>query len=247
MTGVSVNSRLGWIHEFQSQRCSCKDWNYSLDSSVRRLGTADFASERFSLRTGDFDPEMPNRERAEKIEVGPRQRDEETHWYSWSFRVNDEYEDCVVEPDPSKAISGDTTFAQFLQEPGSRDEHDPSVMFGKKRDGAFRMRILPTFHHRNGVSIPQRDLISDEDFRGRWHDLVIQARWSSSNGFIKVWVNGSQEIEFSGQTCFTGGGDLYHKYGLYRPTHRENPDVSVWYAHLRRGDTRLHVDRHLLR
>jgi hypothetical protein len=239
-----MTTKLGWIHQYQGNRCPRNSWNYSLDASIRRRGAGDFASEKFSLRSGDVDFDDKTRERAEKIEVGPKQKEGETHWYSWSFRVADTFQDCVVEADPGRAVSGDTTLAQFHQEPGSRTEHDPPVMFGKMRgSSAFRMRILPTFYHRLRQHIPERILIADEVFRGRWHDLLIQAYWSSSEGFIKVWVNGGNEIEYRGPTCLAGGGDVYHKYGLYRPAHPSNADVSVWYADLRRGDARHHVER----
>lgn len=239
-----MTTRLGWAHQYQSDRCPCNIWNYSLDTSVRRSGAEDFASERFTLKAGDLDRRDSTRERAEKIETGLKQKDGETHWYSWSFRVDEKYEDCVVDPDPVKAISGDTTFAQFHQERGNRTADDPLVMFGKKKGGPFRMRIMPTVHHRQRQRIPERVLIRDEDFRGQWHDLLIQARWSSTGGFIKVWVDRGGEIAYCGPTFLDGGGDVYHKYGLYRPAHPANPDVSVWYAHLRRGDSREHVERH---
>ena len=235
----------GWLHRYQDALCRTNPWNYSVDPEVRRDGPADFPAERFHLKHGDLEKlQNPVRERAEKTQWLDFQQDGDRGWYGWSFFVDRTFSDTPLAPNASTGNSGDVTMSQFHQEAGDRASHDPLVMFGKQgRGGPFQMRILPTFHFRAGRRPPARTLIEDASFRGRWHDLVVEAKWSSARGFVRVWVDDAEEpVEFEGQTCQASGG-IYHKYGLYRFSDAANPDMSVWFSHLRRGDRREHVDR----
>ena len=48
----------------------------------------------------------------------------------------------------------------------------------------------------NDLMIP-----NDEDFKGKWLDFVVHAKWSKKdNGFIHVWVNGNKRHEYHGVT-----------------------------------------------
>ncbi len=54
------------------------------------------------------------------------------------------------------------------------------------------------------------------NFRGKWLDIVVHAKWSHSNeGRFKFWVNGKLISDYKGKTlwCYKG---IYFKYGVYR-------------------------------
>jgi len=44
-------------------------------------------------------------------------------------------------------------------------------------------------------------LASERDLRGRWHDVVVEAVWSDSDGKLNVWINDEQRAKYRGPTC----------------------------------------------
>ncbi|MEF1289589.1 heparin lyase I family protein, partial [Vibrio sp. M260118] len=58
-------------------------------------------------------------------------------------------------------------------------------------------------------------LITEEELRGKWHKIEINVKWSrDDSGWFKVWVNGNQKVDYSGQTM--EANTVYFKYGIYR-------------------------------
>lgn len=225
-----------WSHEYETIHCPSNPWNHSADNFDG------VPCERFELRRDDYDPATLDlrirRERAEKFETGDLQSEGDRLWYAWSFHVPEEYEDCVFVPE----TSGDVTLAQFHQH-FPESPWDPLWMFGKQAGGDFRVRCFPTYTARELKQMPPAwSLISDSDFRGRWHEIVVHAHWSTrEDGFFNVWVNGVKKLEYTEWTCFARGREIYHKYGLYRAAHPHNPDAVVRYRDIKRGNSQLDV------
>lgn len=225
-----------WNHEYERSHCPENSWNYT---NVFFDGVP---CERFELRTGDYDPTTSElsikRERAEKCEVGDLQGKGSKLWYAWSFHVPETYEDCVF----VEGSSGDVTLAQFHQR-FEESPWDPPWMFGKAAGRAFRVRRFPTYIARKrNQPLPEWPLISDSEFRGRWHEIVVNAHWSAGeDGLFEVWVNGVKKMSYTGTTCFQRGSEIYHKYGLYRASHYQNPDAVVCYKDLKRGSSQVDV------
>jgi hypothetical protein len=106
---------------------------------------------------------------------------------------------------------------------------------------------VPTYIARELKELPPEwSLISDSDFRGCWHEIVVDAYWSAGvDGFFNVWVNGVQKVKYTGLTCFAGGIEIYHKYGSTAP-HHDNPDAVVRHRDLKRGASQSDVTTSVL-
>ncbi len=56
----------------------------------------------------------------------------------------------------------------------------------------------------------------------KWVDFVIHAKFTSdSAGFLRIWIDGIQEINYSGPLDHVGNGPPYPKLGLYMGAWRE--------------------------
>jgi hypothetical protein len=55
--------------------------------------------------------------------------------------------------------------------------------------------------------------------RGAWHDVVMHVKWTHlASGFLKVWVNGAQKVDYVGPTYmdYGSGNGPYFKMGNYK-------------------------------
>ncbi len=69
-----------------------------------------------------------------------------------------------------------------------------------------------------GYTLHQRQILTDEDMRDRWSDILVHARWShKTDGFFRVYVNGNVDPSYvwSGKTK-NKGNRVYFKFGIYR-------------------------------
>jgi hypothetical protein len=84
---------------------------------------------------------------------------------------------------------------------------------------------------------------------GQWNDFVINVKFSGSispndtNGFVKVWINGSKIVDVSGQNYFGEEPQgpyfkfgLYHAYWKSQSTWTGPDDRVLYYDSLRVGD-----------
>jgi len=73
--------------------------------------------------------------------------------------------------------------------------------------------------------------------RGRWHDFVMNVRWSSDPavGRVELWYDGRIAVRRNLATLFPRQG-VYLKQGLYRAT-RIDADQVVWHRGMRVGTT----------
>jgi Polysaccharide lyase len=77
---------------------------------------------------------------------------------------------------------------------------------------------------------------TSEDLRGKWTDFKFQIRFTSStNGFIKGWMNGKQVVDYKGvnaypenaATGYPSPGYFYFKMGLYRDRMTEPMTIYI--------------------
>ena len=94
-----------------------------------------------------------------------------------------------------------------------------------------------------GATLEKRRILSDEDMRGRWSDVLVHARWThETDGFFRVYVNGeaAPRYTWSGPTR-KRGKRVYFKLGIYRSfmSRRpgDEPTQVVYYDHVNRANS----------
>jgi hypothetical protein len=212
-----------------------KPWGISLvDKNTGPVAKGNY-SERFEVRQGDCsaqpgwsDCEM-DRERSEMSELKPYTALGKPTWYSWSIWFDNSW------PDISPVT---TTVGQFHQ----RDQSVPAVLF-IQRDGRYFLRLesAKDLYPNNNV----RTLLTEQELRGRWHQVVVFAVWSTgNNGVLQVWINGKQRLDHRGPNTINTT-PVYFKYGIYRSfvsrTQLRPPHV-LYIDEVRKGPTRESVD-----
>lgn len=229
-----------WKFEYEASESSDKPWAFDIDHTDYPQGAT--FSHRFELRAGDRGPnETRQYERTESAQLddGDAQVEKTEWWYSWSFHVPKDFPDSEDVPKTAWQVH----LGQFQQfpsvDPQVKSPFIPPWMFGKRRGGPFTIRRFPTLHL---DKTSWWSLIDDDDFRGKWHDVYVHAKWSSGNdGFFKVWIGSKPKMEFFGPTCSANRGRIYFKYGIYRPMDAANKRAVVRFSKLRRGKTAADV------
>jgi hypothetical protein len=188
-------------------------------------------SERFELHAGDctatkeWNDCANDRERSELAQRPPYSLPENEYWYFWSLFVPESFKNIF----PTKVCLG-----QFHQE-GARS---PPLMF-QNADGGYWLDL-------NQTEQKPELLIEDKDLRGRWHDFLVNARWSKGkDGFLKIWVNGNLKFSRDGANLKQDGPVIF-KYGIYRSFLSRNkakrPDQVVYFDAVRWGSKRKDVE-----
>jgi hypothetical protein len=81
-------------------------------------------------------------------------------------------------------------------------------MFKELRGGYSVVRTI------GDVDYDERRLIRNDDMSGKWHDILINAKWSKKDdGFFKVWVNDKLKYDYKGPTKTKKY--VYEKFGIY--------------------------------
>lgn len=190
-------------------------------------------SDRFEVRNGDCGSDgswsdcSNDRERAE---VKGTNYGGGSHWYGWSIYVPDDYVNIY----PTK-----TNLGQFY-------EHGKGPVFMFQNGGGGYSVDRQYRKH----TYEYKKIIADEDLKGKWHDIVVNAVWSSDdNGKFQVWVDGVEQYSYTGRT--TQGGSVRFVYGVYRSFISryktiKNTDVMptqvVYFDEIRHGMSREDVD-----
>jgi hypothetical protein len=188
-------------------------------------------SERFELHTGDcgaaegWDDCASDRERSELTQQPPHSLPGKEYWYAWSLFVPESYKNIF----PTKVCLG-----QFHQ----IGALSPPLMF-QNANGGYWLDL-------NQIEEDPKLLIDDKNLRGRWHDLLVNARWSKKkDGFLKVWVNGELKFSRNGANL-KREGRIFFQYGIYRSFLSRNkakhPDQVVYFDAVRWGSKREDVE-----
>ena len=188
--------------------------------------------ERFEVRPGDcgvngaWSDCEKDRERSELRAMTRHARPGDEFWYGWSLFVDKDWKNVF----PTK-----TALGQFHQ------YRAHTVWMFQNHNGGLHLDRQVT--GRSQTYVP---LIPAEEFRGRWHKIVVHARWSKgADGFFRVWVNGKERASFDGPTMRTD--QVYFRYGVYRTFmsryrrktgEKHVPAQTALFAGVRRAATR---------
>ena len=187
-----------------------KSWGYKIvekkDGHPVRAGER---SMRFELRAGDcghssnWNDCNKDRERHEVYDSSPAGSGE--NWYHWSIFIPEDYK--IVHPVKN-------ALGQFKLGDSSSISGHPVFMFQNKDGGYWADNQVP------GGTIQMTRLLSDEEMRGEWSDILIHADWTTKNdGFFYVYVNGETlpRYQWDGPTKVRGKYQrVWLKFGLYR-------------------------------
>lgn len=227
------NPGMTLVYESQAY---AKFWSYQIVTDTLEAVRKGWRAQRFEVRPGDcFGTDCmrtPVYERNEFAQAYNENLEGDEYWYGWSFYVPNN-----VEPAPWVFLG------QFQQ----HYNYDSIWMFMKRAGEPF-CAVLDwrTNNHWNCTgSNGTYPLIPDTEFRGRWHDVVVHAKWTEQhNGFTRIYINGVLMVDYSGYTRTSGNSDVYFKYGIYR--HGSTKTSVVYFDEIRRGKKRNQVDILLL-
>jgi hypothetical protein len=148
------------------------------------------------------------------------------YWYGWSIYFPKDY----INVYPTKVALG-----QFHQK-GSH-----VIWMFQNSDGGYHLDDQTL-----GFTNEYHELINEDDLRGKWHKIEVQVKWSKgSDGFFRVWVNGEQKVDLSGQTMTAE--TVRFKYGVYRSflerykwdyDESKVPTQKAYFSNVKRGYTR---------
>lgn len=187
--------------------------------------------ERFEVRNGDcvttpgWSDCVGDRERSELRERTSVAHDGSEGWYGWWFYVPEDWPYLW----PTKTYLGQ--FHQWRAQP---------VFMFLNRNGLM-LDVMPY-----GFTTRMVELVPEGEFKGKWHKIEVQARWSKdTDGFFRVWVNDVHKFSWEGETLTADA--VYFRYGVYRSfisrylkawDKEEAPTQTALYATVRRAATR---------
>jgi len=131
------------------------------------------------------------------------------YWFSWSLYFPEDHQNLWP-------LSNN--YGQFHRKDGP-----PVFMFKELRSGYSVIRTI------GDVDYHEKRLIHKDDMKGKWHDILINVKWSKKDdGFFKLWVNDKLKYDYKGPTKTEKY--VYAKFGIYstgitRYINYENIDV----------------------
>ncbi len=128
--------------------------------------------------------------------------------------------------------------------PGFKWDVDEETYQLRRRTGCHTKEFLKKFGGKDGfkcsISMPEnnkQDVILAKDLRGKWHDIVINIKWSrKKDGHFKQWINGKLVYHYLGNTSKPKGSTNNFKLGIYRGASNQTPKEStqiVYYDEIR--------------
>ena len=215
----------GWSFK-KSLPAKFKRYGYSIVTKAKGHPVRDGKkSMRFEVRPGDcswsqgWSDCKNDRERHELLTTSNWSKGE--RWYHWSLFLPQDYP--IIYPVK-------VALAQFHQK-GSH----PVWMFQNSNGGYY------VDNQTIGTTLEKRQILTDEDMRSRWSDVLVHARWThETDGFFRVYVNGetTPRYAWSGPTK-KKGKKVYFKLGIYRSfmSRRpgDEPTQVVYYDHVNRA------------
>ena len=157
--------------------------------------------EVFEVRPGDCSANWGwndcknDRERSELSEINKSTHSNSEYWYGWYIYFPEDY----LNVSPTKVALG-----QFHQ----KDSH--VVWMFQNTYGGYDLD-----NQVKGYTKEYYPLINEDELRGHWHRIEVWIRWAKDDsGFLRVWVNGEQKVDYQGQTM--DASSVYFRYGLYR-------------------------------
>jgi hypothetical protein len=179
-----------------------------------------------ALRSGDMADSGGTTERAELSEADHLHLPIGTDvWYGFSLYL----------PPDFPVVDRRLVLGQWKQGCGDcTADHSPAIA-NRYRNGVFSITV------QNG---DRRVVLFEEkaDIRGQWNHLVYHLKLvPSPDGFLHVWFNGRQVVDYRGPLGYPDDLDtVYFKIGLYRDTLAV--PMAMLLARFRRGSSRPEVD-----
>jgi len=164
------------------------EWSVTQSEDPTGLAPAPMV-QRFELRPGDCLSEPPFNdcetgvERAELAQdVSIPNASSQAYWYRWKVFFPEDFEGTY----PARNRHGQfndqgTGTAAWVFELGSTG----ALWLGSRFDDESRFFSL----------------INERDLRGQWHDIVVEAVWSNTEGKVNVWLNDERRVRYRGVTC----------------------------------------------
>lgn len=193
------------------------DWGYSITEEVVRAGEL---AQRFEVRSGDctvdpysgWDDCANDRERSE-ISLNEELLHGENHWIGFSVYLPERFLTSMrvnSTVGQLKMVGGPVGTAGGLPS-------EPPIMGLEMREGMYFLRIHDLSGSANDVTneVIDYDLISIDNMRGRWTDIVINLDTSREGGRLSAYVNGRKIVEHDDFINFVPES-YYFKYGIYR-------------------------------
>ena len=159
---------------------------------------------RFELRNGDCGKDLDggwndckeDRERHELSANNNKDRmNKGEYWFAWSIYFTKDHQNLFP-------LS--SNYGQFHQHNG-----EPVFMFKERKDSYSVVRTIGDHDY------DERKLIDKNDMNGKWHDILINAKWTKKNdGFFEIWVNNEIKYDYKGPT--KSKQYVYYKFGIYR-------------------------------
>lgn len=214
-----------------------------------RAGTK---SQRFEVRRGDCSDEDCGRDR-ERVEFRATNRFQmgDERWIAWSIYLPNDF----IDISPTRLSIG-----QIHQNGGPRGTaygmwSQPPLLQFDILNGIYSL----VFHELSGSVDNVNDrgirfpLTSVASMKGRWTDLVLHIRFGQTNGFAKVYVNGTLKADISSNLVRFIPNHFYWKHGVYRTgvsfyeraSNAPIPTTVIYLDEIRLGTSRDEVDRQL--
>ena len=203
-----VTLALSWSAEAQSieepgfmRFTGDSEWGYSVVPDPTGLAPVPMV-ERFELRPGDctsvppYDDCSLGAERAERAQTHrPSEAVSRSEWYRWNIFFPKDF----VNTYPARTRHG-----QFFDHSG--------------QDPIWTLEVGSTGVLWLGAQLVEEalyfSLIDENQLRGKWHEIVVHAVWSSDDGGIEVWANGKKKASYQGRTCVRCR--VFFSYGVHR-------------------------------
>ncbi|MCE0495441.1 polysaccharide lyase [Vibrio salinus] len=208
-----------------------KNYGYSIIEDPTKTAPTKMI-EKFEVRPGDCGSGSGgsdcarDRERSELSEANKSNYPGSEFWYGWHIYFPEDYPNVY----PTKVALG-----QFHQ-----DKSHPVWMFQNSNGG---YHLDDQVH---GRTRKYYKLIDESNLRGKWHKIEVHARWAKDeSGFFKVYVNGENKVNYTGQTM--DAQRVYFKYGIYRSfmSRYKNannsdkvPAQTVYFSNVKRSKSR---------
>jgi hypothetical protein len=102
----------------------------------------------------------------------------------------------------------------------------PNLAFAMNEAGNMRINTrysdLPVNDNSTSVVVNHLDAQGNDYFvipKGQWITFEVSVRWDyTSNGYLDIWMDGTQIVNYSGPTSYNDAVGPYMKMGIYRTT-----------------------------
>jgi hypothetical protein len=163
-------------------------------------------------------------------------------WYAFSLQLPTNFPAVPVkDSDDQWLCLAQWKFSEFFNGSTHKAGSRPGLHFGyRTRSTDHKNRFEIEVLHGNPEAHDGADaetVFKEKHFPlGKWNDFVVQVNWSDNqDGFVNVWWNGKQIVEYRGPVGYELNTGPEFKFGLY---HSDSDQTLVaYYNQVKSGDT----------